>query len=247
MRHRLLLLFAAGLALALPLAAAEVIPPAPKAYVNDYAGILSASERQRLNTELEQFERDTSNQIVVAIYPRMQSDSSIEDYTIRVAQKWGVGQKGRNNGAVLFIFSQDRKLFLQVGYGLEGAIPDALGKRIIENEIVPAFKRGHFSTGVARGVHAIMAASRGEYKGTGKTVYQFRNEQQKQAFIIFLIIMAIVLFFFLTRLQGTAYDSSGRRRYYNHGSSWTSSNSSSGWSSGGGGGFSGGGGSGGSW
>src|ERR1039457_5655105 len=113
---------------------AEVIPSKPTQYFNDYAHVASSATATELNQKLEQFERDTSSQILVAVYPKKESDSSIEDYTVRVAQSWGVGQKGKDNGAVLFVFVQDHKMFIQVGYGLEGALPDALAKRIIENE-----------------------------------------------------------------------------------------------------------------
>src|ERR1039457_6508526 len=114
--------------------AAEVMPPAPERYFNDYAHVVSPATATELNQKLEQFERDASSQIRVVVYPKMQSDSSIEDYTVRVAQSWGIGRKEKNNGAVLFVFVQDHKMFIQVGYGLEGALPDALAKRIIENE-----------------------------------------------------------------------------------------------------------------
>src|ERR1700733_12875321 len=97
----------------------------------------------------------------------MQSDSSIEDYTVRVAEAWKVGQKTKSNGAVLFVFVQDHKMFLQVGYGLEAVIPDATAKQIIDNEIKPPFKNGDFDGGVTAGVKAIIAATRGEYKGNG--------------------------------------------------------------------------------
>src|SRR5438128_5251396 len=107
-------------------APAEVIPPIPRAYFNDYAQVVSPAVATELNQQLEQFERKTSIQILVAVFPKMQSDSSIEDYTVRVAQAWGVGQKDKSNGAALFVFIQDHKMYLQVGYGLEGALPDAL-------------------------------------------------------------------------------------------------------------------------
>src|SRR5213593_5288096 len=132
----------------LALLAAEVIPPTPKQYFNDYARVVSPATAAELNRQLEDFERATSSQILVAIFPKMQSDSSIEDYTVRVAQTWRVGQKGKDNGAVLFVFIQDRKMYLQVGYGLEGALPDALAKRIIENEIKPHFRRGDYDAGL---------------------------------------------------------------------------------------------------
>ena len=145
----------------------EVVPPTPRDHFNDYAGIVQPDIARTLDDELTQFEQTTSNQLVVAIYPHMQSNSSIEDYTLRVARAWGVGQRDRNNGAVLFIFSQDRKLTLQVGYGLESALPNALCKQIIENEITPRFRNGDFTGGVSAGVHAVIAAVRGEHRGTG--------------------------------------------------------------------------------
>ena len=136
--------------------AAEVIPPSPSQYFNDYAKAVSASTASQLNQTLEDFERQSSEQIVVAVFPKMQSDSSIEDYTIRVFRSWAVGQKAKNNGAALFVFVQDHKMFLQVGYGLEGVLPDALCKRIIDEQISPRFKTGDFDGGITAGVQSIM-------------------------------------------------------------------------------------------
>ena len=94
----LIFLFGAGLF------AAEVIPSAPAHYFNDYANVVSASTASQLDQKLTQFERDTSNQIVVAIFPKMQSDDAVDSYTVRVARAWDVGQKDRQNGVVLFVF-----------------------------------------------------------------------------------------------------------------------------------------------
>ncbi|MDB6167073.1 MAG: hypothetical protein JWQ83_2213, partial [Lacunisphaera sp.] len=113
------LLFGSGLA------AAERIPPAPASYFNDYAGAVSAGAADDMNRQLQQYERDSSNQLLVVVYRKMESDSSVEDYTVRVAEAWKVGQKGRNNGAVLFVFKDDHKLYIQVGYGLEPTLTDA--------------------------------------------------------------------------------------------------------------------------
>ena len=230
------------------LQAAEVIPPAPRDHFNDYAGIVQSGTARSLNDELAQFERDTSNQIVVAIFPHLQSDSSIEDYTVRVAQAWGVGQRGKKNGAVLFVFSQDRKLYIQVGYGLEGVLPDALCKQIIANEITPSFRRGDFTYGVAAGVHAMLAATRGEYRGTGRTVADSRNNEiGGGGGIIILIFCGIVLFVMLRGIFGrnVLYSRRGRiSPWIGTGTGMWGGGSSGGWSSGGGGGsFSGGGGS----
>ena len=156
MRWRVLLPLLGAL-LGCGLRAAEVIPPTPRNHFNDYAGLIPAGVSQALNAELAQFERDTSNQVVVAIYPKMQSDSSIEDYTVRVAQAWGVGQQGRKNGAVLFIFSSDRKLFISVGYGLEGVLPDVTANRIIREDVAPAFRDGRFAAGINAGVDRVIA------------------------------------------------------------------------------------------
>lgn len=229
--------------------AAEKIPPAPKFYFNDYAGLVTKSDAQRLNAKLEQFEKDTSNQLVVAIYPKMESNSDVADYTVRIAQAWQVGQKKQDNGVVLFVFVQDHKIYLQVGYGLEGALPDLLASRIIQNEITPRFKAGQFAAGIDSGINAIIAATRGEYKGTGTTVAaQKRNQPQFDAGTIFLLLFVGFIIFcaIMNRGQNTTYTSSGRRRY-SSGNTWggfSSGGGGGGFSSGGGGGgFSGGGGS----
>jgi len=222
--------------------AAEVIPPKPAGYFNDYAGVVSKEGARRLNEQLAQFERDTSNQIVVAVFPKMQSDSSVEDYTQRVAQAWGVGQKDRRNGAVLFIFVQDRKMYIQAGYGLEGALPDITAFDITEYQIKPHFKTNDYEGGLAAGVDSILKAIRGEYKGTGKTV---RERGGKSAPNIPFLLFFFVLFMLFIAFRGS------RKRGYRYSGfggpfigGW-SSGLSGGWSSGGGGfsGFSGGGGS----
>ena len=150
--------------------AAEVIPPTPDRYFNDYVSVVSKEAALRFNEQLAQFERETSNQVVVAVFPKMQSDLDITDYTQRVAQAWGVGQKERRNGVVLFMFVQDRKMFIQVGYGLEGALPDATAFDITEYKIKPHFRNGDYEGGIAAGIDSIFKATRGEYKGSGKTV-----------------------------------------------------------------------------
>ncbi len=231
--------------------AAEVIPPPPKQYFNDYAGVVSQQTAVHLNKTLEQFERDTSSQVVVAIFPKMQSDSSIEDYTVRVAQSWGVGQKGKDNGAVLFVFVQDRALYLQVGYGLEGVLPDALCKRIIEDIIKPHFRKGDFDAGLTAGVEAIIAAAKGEYKGTGRTVAestggaltrlkrQIELREQVQAILALALILLIVFILFVVR-RSVIYGPGGR----SHWDDWLGGGFGGGFSGGGrsGGGFVGGGG-----
>jgi uncharacterized protein len=225
--------------------AKEVIPPAPQNHFNDYAHVVSPPTATQLNNELVQFERDTGNQFVVAIYPKMETDSSIEEYTVRVARAWGVGTK-KNNGVVLFIFTGDRKMFIQTGYGLEGALPDVTCKRIIEDEITPRFKQGDFNGGVTAGVHAVIAATKGEYKGTGRTVREGQGGRNDGGISLFslLFICVPILFIYMALRSRRGYSIYNR----GYGGGFLGGMSGGGWSSGGGGfggggSFSGGGGS----
>ncbi len=245
-----LFLFVAAFAVA-QLSAAETLPPAPPRYFNDFAGLVSGGTAERLNRELEQFERDTSNQVLVAIYPKMESDSSVEDFTQRTAASWRVGQGKSNNGAVLFIFQSPRKIRLEVGYGLEGAIPDTTAKQITENVVKPALQAGRFDDALTRGVEAILQAARGEYKGTGRTASDRRGKQSGGiSGLLCPLVGVFFIFALLRRRKGTVYGADGRRGFggpwifpMGGGGSW--GGGGGGWgdsSGGGGGGFSGGGG-----
>jgi uncharacterized protein len=236
--------------------AAETIPPKPTAYFNDYANVVSKEKALRLNEQLAQFERDTSNQIVVVVYPKMESDSDLFDYTYRVKEKWGVGQKGTNNGAVLFVFVQDRKMFLHVNYGLEGVLPDITAKDITEHVIKPHFKNGDYAGGLEAGINAIIQATRGEYKGSGQTALEKRRPASGGGSLPLTFIIILIIFLVLIRLGrrrgGYGYTglggpviSSGWGSGWSGGSSSSSGGGFSGFSGGGGGG--GGGGAGSSW
>ncbi len=229
---------------------AETIPPAPARYFNDYAGTVSPAVGNELNTQLEQFERTSSNQLLVAIFPRMESDSSVEDYTVRVAQAWKAGQRTKSNGAVLFAFMQEHQLYIQVGYGLEATLTDATAHDIIENILKPAFRRNDYAGGLQAAVTAMIAATKGEYHGNGGTVADKSTSATSRllanirgvAVGVFVLIWLLQMFFRSSR----PYMMSGRQSRYGGfmwggGSGW---GGGGGWSGGGGGGgFSGGGGS----
>ena len=226
------------------------LPPKPAKYFNDYAGMVSQQTAERLNRALEDFERQTSSQLLVAIFPKLPADAALEDFTVRTAEAWKPGLKEKDNGAVLFIIRDDRKMRIEVGYGLEGPIPDLIAKRIIDNEIRPRFTSGDFDGGVTAGVNALMQAARGEYKGTGTTVGERRGRATRGIpFIFILLFLAFIIIASSFRRRGTIYH---RRRgsYWGGlggwgggwGGGWTGGGGG-GWSSGGGGGFSGGGGS----
>ncbi|MBL8017308.1 MAG: TPM domain-containing protein, partial [Ignavibacteria bacterium] len=131
-------------------------------YVTDKTGTLTSSQIKDLETKLAAFEKETSNQIVVWMEPSLDGNS-VEDRSYEIAEKNGIGQKGKNNGVLLYIAKNDRKLRIEVGYGLEGSLTDALSSQIIRNEITPQFKKGNFYAGINAGVDAIMKATKGEY------------------------------------------------------------------------------------
>jgi uncharacterized protein len=194
-------LFFIGTGLAASLFAQSAnLPPKPDRYITDQAGILDSATVEEINRQLDQFERDTSNQIVVAIYPSLPPDAEIAQYATDTYHAWGVGQKEKDNGAILFVFVNDRKLFIATGRGLEGALPDATCKNIITQVITPAFRQGNYAAGIRNGVQAMLAATRGEYQGTGKTAddqQQGQGESGNNAppwliILIFLIVMIVV-------------------------------------------------------
>jgi uncharacterized protein len=222
-------------------AGAQSPPPAPTAYFNDYAGVVPAPDAARLEAKLKRFADETSTQVVVAVFPKLPSES-LEDFTIRAAQAWGAGRKDWDNGAVFFVFVADRKMRIETGYGLEGALPDQLAARILDGEVRPRFRAGDWAGGLEAGIDAIIAATRGEYKAP--PVAQ-RREGGPPLVAVVIFVFFFVLIVWLAA-QGGPYMSAGRtysrrgpRRDSSHwgGGGWTS-----GWGGGGGGGSFGGGG-----
>jgi uncharacterized protein len=134
-------------------------------YVVDGASMLSPATVESLNTALYRHEQETSNQVVVRTIPSLGGET-IETYGIRLATELKAGQKGKDNGVLLLVARDDRKVRIEVGYGLEGALPDVLCARIIRDEIVPRFKQGDMDGGVAAGVDKVLGAIRGEYKAS---------------------------------------------------------------------------------
>ncbi|MFH0974191.1 MAG: TPM domain-containing protein [Spirochaetota bacterium] len=151
-------------ALADPLIALEA--PALKARVNDYAGILSPQTISILEAKLEEIEKSDSTQIAVLTIPSLEGDA-IEPFSIRVAEKWQIGQKKLDNGVILLISKNDRKVRIETGYGLEGKLTDLVSGRIIRNIIIPNFKNNNFDQGVLDAVDAIISVVRGEFKADG--------------------------------------------------------------------------------
>jgi uncharacterized protein len=135
-------------------------PPAPTARLNDYAGVLTAADRDRIERLLTERERATGAQMAIAIFPSLQG-GSLEDFSIRLAERWRVGDKGLDRGVILVAFVEDRRMRLEVGYGLEPVIPDAVAGRIIRDAIAPRFREGRYAAGLEAGVVAVYARVHG--------------------------------------------------------------------------------------
>ncbi len=170
------------------------VPPHPSARVNDYAGLLSPSAKNQIENSLAKFEEETSNQIVVAIFPSLEGEV-LEDFTLRLAEKWKIGKVGKDNGVILAVFRDDRAVRIEVGYGLEGALPDATASAIIRNEIVPRFRQGQFDEGVSTATLAIIAATKGEYQGAPPSPPQ----PLEQVVLFGIFFMMPLVFYYLLR------------------------------------------------
>lgn len=244
----------------------KIIPaaPNPPRLVNDYTNTLTQLQQQMLEHKLVDYDDTTSNQIAVVIIKSLQGYEPVE-YATALLRKWGVGNKKTNNGVVVLIAKDDRKVFIAPGYGLEGALPDITCKQIIENDILPNFRGNDFYRGIEEGTNSIMKAAAGEYKPPAG--YADRGKSGGvPVFVVIIVIVVIVII--ISRSSGGGGGSFMSRRGYRDsgvppiwwfpsggGGGWSGGGSGGGgWSGGGGGGFggfgggsSGGGGAGGSW
>jgi uncharacterized protein len=161
----LLAAFWLGLLSLVAAAADPVGVPRLEARVTDRTGTLDATSRQRLESLLEAVERKRGAQIAVLLLPTTQPET-IEAFGIRLAETWKIGHKGADNGVIIIVAKNDRKMRIEVGYGLEGSIPDAIAKRIIAERMAPRFKQGDFAGGLIDAVEALDAAIGGPGSGT---------------------------------------------------------------------------------
>ena len=137
--------------------------PALKGHVNDYAGMMSQETRLKIENELKAFEQSDSTQIAILTIPSLEGEV-LEQFSIKVAEAWKIGQKGKDNGAILIVSLQDRKTRIEVGRGLEGKLTDLMAGRIVNFVINPRFKRNDFDGGFIAATQAIIDATRGEFK-----------------------------------------------------------------------------------
>lgn len=183
-------------------------PMSPPRLVNDFAGLLDESQRQALERKLENFDRETSTQIAVVTVTDLEGYAPA-DYAQRLHEQWGVGRKGKDNGILILVKPSTAdsrgEAFISVGYGLEGVVPDITAGRILDVEMIPAFREGNIYAGVDRSVDVLMQLTQGEFTAEE---YNGAKGPGAVALIVFIVLLFMMLFF-----------SSGRRRGGNDGHS----------------------------
>ncbi len=233
--------------------------PVPPRLVNDFAKVLTNSEAEHLESVLVQFDQATSTQIVVVTVPDLEGYDKA-DFAVQLGEKWGVGQKEKNNGIVILVQPKQQNLkgqvFIATGYGLEGVLPDAVvNSTVIDNEMIPWFKENNYYKGLGSGIKVIMDITRGEYTAEQ---YQQKITQKSQGGFIPAIIIFFLVFIFMIRGRRNRFYSPGKSLPFwlamgmlsgshRSGGSFGNFSSGSGGFGGFGGGSFGGGGAGGSW
>ena len=180
---------------------AQDIPerPVPPRLVNDFVSLLSESQLNALESKLRQYHDTTTTQIAVVIIPTT-NGYPVSEYAFELGEAWGVGQKGTDNGVVILVATDDRDLFIATGYGMEGVLPDAYVKQIVENYMKPAFREGAFYEGIDAATSQIILLAAGEYQGTPP-----RKSKPAPWFIILLILFFFLFPFFRAYRNASQY------------------------------------------
>ena len=174
--------------------------PYPPRIVNDFANFLSAQEQQALESKLVQFNNETSTQVAIVIVPTLNGYDPSQ-YAFDLGDKWGIGQKGKNNGILILvkpkIANEKGEVFIATGYGLEGAVPDVLTKRIVENDILPYFRQNQYYQGLDNGINTIISLTKGEF-----TAEQYQKRTQGTGpFPIIIVFVIIIIFAFISKIR----------------------------------------------
>jgi len=206
------------------------IPAKPTHYVTDNAGVLPADRAEKLDQKLKVFEQQTSDQVLVYVDKHVPEGTTLEEMGAQAIHEWGIGQAKKDNGIILFVFTDDRKMRIEVGYGLEGSLTDAKSKLITSTIMKPRLQSGDYPGAVEHGVEAILNTIGGEsYKGSGHSVAE-ANANAAPASPRTLIVLFFIGAFVLIMIM-KAFRLRGRRAYAGSGFSDSSSSSSSDWSS----------------
>lgn len=215
------------------------LPPRPDGPVLDRGEMLSDVEERRLARKITAYEDTTSTAVAVVTLQSL-NGAPIGDYAVALGREWGVGQEGKDNGVVLLVSRGDREMFIATGYGVEGALPDAVANRIVERVITPAFRQSRFYAGINRGVDAIIQATKGEYEASETAQSASSDEGMPTALIFTLLLLAY--FIGSSFFRGGGGGKKSRRSRRRHGGMPVIIWGGGGRGGGGGGGFGGGGG-----
>ena len=182
--------------------AAQNLPPrpTPPRLVNDLAHLLQPAEAEALERKLVTYDDSTSSQIAVVTVANLDGDD-IADYAQKLYEAWGIGRKGKNNGILVLVAQQEHQARIQTGYGLEGAVPDALAKRIISNTLVPAFRQNQYYAGLDKGTDELIALAKGEYKADPADAKP-RGRRDGSGFPFWAIIILLMVGFTILRNRG---------------------------------------------
>jgi uncharacterized protein len=142
-------------------AVALEVPPTPHSYLTDLAGVVPNHQAAAVNKRLEALEKSTGHQLIAVLFPSLEGEP-LEDFTIRCAERWKVGSKALDDGIIFFAFVKDRRMRLEVGYGLEGKVPDAVAHRLLDGVVKPSFARGDYGGGVLALAGTLEGIFRGE-------------------------------------------------------------------------------------
>lgn len=182
--------------------------PNPPKLVNDFAGVLSAQETNALERKLLAYNDSTSTQIAIVIERSLEGDDAF-DYSFRIAESWGIGRKGKDNGILFYIAVDDRKLYIQNGYGVEGFFTDGLARRVIENVLKPAFRQNQYFAGLDRATDVVITAGEGEYTND--------NGPRDAEGGIPAVLIILVLLIFIVILSSMGDDGDDDGGYYRGG------------------------------
>lgn len=180
--------------------------PVPFRLVVDLAGVLSPVENESLNTRLRLFDDSSSTQICIVIDKSLEGED-LFDYSFRIAREWGIGQKDKNNGLLVYLAIKEKRSIIQVGYGLEGIIPDAAAKGIIEDYMVPQFRKGNYYAGLDTAASILMGLARKDYPAS--KYFSSAKHKDNGSIIVVLIIFAIIIFSMIFRNRNNNNRTSG--------------------------------------
>lgn len=199
--------------------------PAYSGFVNDYAQLFTSSQRQELEAYLTQFAQQTSNELVVLTYNLPEGTDHVT-FTGDLARSWGVGQQGKDNGLILAVYPNQRKVRIEVGYGLEGAIPDLAANNVIRKDITPYFQRNQYFEGVSRGIMALSDMAKGEINEAQRKRYYSQPSRRPASGnrgagrIMLFVMIAIIIFVLMRGGRGGGGGYNGGGRYRGGGGGW---------------------------